>query len=71
MREWFIGPFALCFLTNEEVFYNEKKYAIYGKRYSEEFLKEMVSECASFDMGFKSGEMDGYTGLFLLVSKLL
>jgi DNA polymerase-3 subunit delta len=49
----------------------EKKYAVYGKRYSEEFLKEMVSECASFDMGFKSGEMDGYTGLFLLVSKLL
>ena len=49
----------------------QKKYAIYEKSFKEAFLTEMVSECSDFDVKLKSGGMDGYSGLTLLISKMI
>ncbi|MBO5453023.1 MAG: DNA polymerase III subunit delta [Clostridia bacterium] len=49
----------------------QKKYAVYEKSFKEAFLIEMVSECSDFDVKLKSGGMDGYSGLTLLISKMI
>ena len=49
----------------------QKKYAEFDKKFSEKFLEEILDNCAKCDIGFKTGEMDGYTGLFLLVGMLI
>ena len=51
--------------------FTQKKYAEFEKKFSENFLQEMLSSCADCDIGFKTGEMDGYTGLSLLIGQLL
>ena len=49
----------------------QKKYALYEKSFKEDFLIEMVNECSDFDVKLKSGGMDGYSGLTLLISKMI
>ena len=48
----------------------QKKYAEFDKKFSESFLQQMINECARCDIGFKTGEMEGYTGLSLLLGQL-
>ncbi|MBQ2897876.1 MAG: DNA polymerase III subunit delta [Clostridia bacterium] len=48
----------------------QKKYAEFEKKFSEKFLQEMIDSCAKCDIGFKTGEMDGYTGLSLLIGQM-
>lgn len=49
----------------------QKKYAEFDRKFSEKFLEKMLSDCAKCDIGFKTGEMDGYTGLSLLIGAML
>lgn len=51
--------------------FTQKKYAEFDKKFSEKFLEQMLSACADCDIGFKTGEMDGCTGLSLLIGTLL
>lgn len=48
-----------------------KKYVTYEKSFSEDFLIKTVSACADFDTSFKSGEIDGYAGLTMLISQII
>lgn len=48
----------------------QKKYIEFDKKFSEKFLQEMLDSCAKCDIGFKTGEMDGYTGLSLLIGQM-
>ena len=49
----------------------QKKYAEFDKKFTEEFLQQMLDSCAYCDIGFKTGEMEGYTGLSLLIGTML
>lgn len=49
----------------------QKKYAEFDKKFTEGFLSEMLNNCAYCDIGFKTGEMEGYTGLSLLIGQML
>ena len=49
----------------------QKKYAEFDKKFTESFLQQMLDSCAYCDIGFKTGEMEGYTGLSLLIGTML
>ena len=61
---------AICEKMNLRPFV-QKKYAIYDRNFKETFLTQMVSECSDFDVKLKSGGMDGYSGLTMLISKMI
>jgi len=50
--------------------FTQKKYAEFDKKFSEKFLEQMLKSCAYCDIGFKTGEMDGYTGLCMLIGSM-
>ena len=49
----------------------QKKYARYCEKMSYQFLRKMISECAEFDVSVKSGEVEGYTGLSMLILQMM
>lgn len=49
----------------------QTKYLRYAEKMSEKFLEKMLSECSKFDIAFKSGEIDGYTGLNVLICEMM
>lgn len=51
--------------------FQQKKYARYCDKMSEKFLQRMVSRCSEFDISFKSGVINGYTGLSLLICEMM
>lgn len=51
--------------------YTQKKYGIQARKFSEPFLEKMLSGCSAFDIGVKTGEMDGYTGLSILIGEMM
>ncbi len=51
--------------------YTQKKYAIQARKFKESFLVRMLARCGEFDIGVKSGEIDGYTGLHLLIAEMM
>lgn len=51
--------------------FTQKKYARYAEKMSHKFLNKMISECADFDISLKSGEIDGYTGLSMLILEMM
>ena len=51
--------------------FQQKKYARYCEKMSEKFLQRMVSRCSEFDISYKSGIINGYTGLALLICEMM
>ncbi len=51
--------------------FTQKKYAKYCEKMSVKFLNKMISECATFDVSVKSGEIEGYTGLSMLILEMM
>lgn len=48
-----------------------KKYMSFERLYTEGDLIKIISACAEFDTQFKTGEIDGYTGLSILISNII
>ena len=51
--------------------YTQKKYARYCDKMSEKFLQRMLSRCSEFDISYKTGIINGYTGLVLLICEMM
>lgn len=51
--------------------YTQKKYARYCDKMSEKFLQRMLSRCSEFDISYKTGIINGYTGLTLLICEMM
>ncbi len=49
----------------------QKKYARYCEKMTFKFLQKMISECANFDVAAKSGEIEGYMGLSMLILEMM
>ena len=51
--------------------FTQKKYARYSEKMSEKFLQKMISRCSDFDIAFKTGAVNGYTGLNILICEMM
>ena len=51
--------------------FQQKKYAGLEAKLSEKYLTDMINECANLDNEIKSGGIDGYTGVGILVAKMV
>ena len=51
--------------------FTQKKYAKYSEKMSEKFLQKMISRCSDFDIAFKTGAVNGYTGLNILICEMM
>lgn len=51
--------------------FTQKKYSKYCDKMSEKFLQHMLSRCSDFDISFKSGIINGYTGLVMLICEMM
>ena len=41
------------------------------EKMSEKFLQKMISRCSDFDIAFKTGAVNGYTGLNILICEMM
>ena len=51
--------------------YQQKKYSGYEAKLSEKYLNRMIEKCAWLDMEIKSGGIDGYTGLGIVLAEMM
>lgn len=51
--------------------FTQKKYARYAEKLSEKFLQKMINRCSEFDISFKTGAINGYTGLNILICEMM
>lgn len=51
--------------------YQQKKYLGYDSKLSEKYLRKMINKCEWLDTEIKSGGIDGYTGLGILIAEMM